>query len=288
VVNPVTGGLTNPVTGRANTPETELIYAENTKRRTQMNQRRVGLAAFASAVLLAVVADPVAAQSAADTTTEELIRGLNSWLLYLAVPITVLVEGILIYTVWKYRKQDEPLPTKENRRLEIVWTVATAIILVAVGIGAYGVMADPYVNAGSQQELDAEQEPLEIQVTGQRYAWTYTYPEETVEEITGEATTVEYTQGGTSGPPLVLPTDRPVRLNVTSDDWLHAFHVPDLGLKKDAFPGQYNTLLTKVNNEGEYQLYCAEYCGSGHSQMLGSVETMSQSEFEAWLTNQTG
>lgn len=252
-----------------------------------MTDRRAGLAALVGVIVLAFVVEPAAAQSTSDTTTEQLIWGLNSWLLYLAVPITVLVEGILIYTVWKFRKQEDPLPTKENRRLEIAWTIATAMILVAVGVGAYAVLANPYVVATADQTIEDEPEPLEIKVTGQTWLWTYTYPNETVEEVTGIDERVEYTQSGTDGTPLVIPTDRPVRFNITSQDWLHAFHVPDLGLKQDAFPGQYNTILTKAQNEGTYQLYCAEYCGSGHSGMLGSVQTMSQSDFETWLTNQT-
>jgi len=256
-----------------------------------MKQRRVGLIALFAALLLAVVADPAAAQfggsSAADTTSEELIWGLNSWLLYLAIPIAVLVEGILIYTVWKYRKQDNPLPTRENRRLEIVWTVATAIILVAVGIGAYSVMANPYVTAGSTQDIDEEQEPIEIKVTGQKYLWQYTYPNETVKQVTGENATVDYRQNGPEGQGLVIPADRPVRINVTSNDWLHAFHVPSLGLKADAFPGSYNTILTKATDTGQHQLYCAEYCGRGHSNMLGTVEVVEQDKFEEFLNNET-
>jgi cytochrome c oxidase subunit 2 len=252
-----------------------------------MNQRRAGLATLLGVLLLAFVVDPAAAQSTADTTTEELIWGLNSWLLYLAIPIAVLVEGILIYTVWKYSKQDEPLPTRENRRLEITWTIATAIILVAVGIGSYSVLANPYVTASSNQALETDQEPIEVQVTAQKYAWTYTYPNETVQEITGENASVEYTQASSDGQGLVIPTDRPVEFNVTSTDWLHAFHVPNLGLKSDAFPGTYNTIITQANNEGEYQLYCAEYCGQGHSGMLGTVEVRSEEDFEQFLTNQT-
>jgi cytochrome c oxidase subunit 2 len=251
-----------------------------------MNQRRAGLAALFGAVLLAALVDPALAQSTADTTTEELIWGLNTWLLYLAIPITVLVEGILIYTVWKYRKNDEPQPTRENRRLEITWTIATAVILVAVGIGAYTVLAEPAVTASSTQALDAEQEPIEIEVTAQRYAWTFEYPNETVQEVAGVDTTV--TQSSSLDEPLMVPTDRPVKLNITSSDWLHAFHVPSMGLKSDAFPGSYNTLLTTVQNpDKQHQLYCAEYCGSGHSQMLGTVQTMSEDDFETWLAQQT-
>jgi cytochrome c oxidase subunit 2 len=249
-----------------------------------MELRRVGPAALVAAVGLAVLVDPVAAQSAADTTTEALINDLNDLLLVVGIPIAVLVEGILIYTVWRYRKSDEAKPTPENRRLEIGWTIATAVILVAVGIAAYTVMANPYVTAQSDRALDSQQEPVEIKVVAQKYYWSFEYPNETVREITGNESATSFTNSNT----LVMPTDRPVELNITSKDWLHAFHVPDMGLKQDAFPGQWNALLTKANNEGKYQLYCAEYCGAGHSNMLGTVDVRSQAGFEQWVGNQTG
>ena len=243
-----------------------------------MRRTRAGVTAVLGALLLAALADPAAA-GASGSTSEDLIWGLNKWLLYLAVPITVLVEGILLYTVWKFRSNEEPLPTRENRRLEIVWTVATAIVLVAVGVGSYTVMASPYVT-GNDQALGDGEDPIEVKVTAQRYVWTFEYPNETVGDYTGNATAV--TSSGT----LVLPEGRAVHLNVTSTDWLHSFHVPDLGLKQDAFPGQWTTITTKPTATGTYQLYCAEYCGSGHAQMLGTVEVRSGADFESWLAEQ--
>jgi len=236
----------------------------NTKRALPLLVGFVGLAA--------VAVDPVAAQSA-DSTTEELIWDLNNQLLYVAVPLTVLVEGILVYTVWKYRTNESPLPTRENRRLEITWTVATAIILLFVGVASYQVLAEPYVTATSPdagEDLADEEEVLEVRVVAEKYRWTFEYPE----------------QGVTTSDTMVIPTDRPVRFNVTSKDWLHAMHVPGLGLKKDAFPGQSNYKLTKVHETGEYQLYCAEYCGVGHSQMLATVDVRTQSGFQNWLDEQ--
>jgi len=235
-----------------------------------MNAKRAGLMALSSLVLLALAADPVLAQSTADSTTEQAIWELNNQLLYVAVPITILVEGILVYTVWKFRNNEDPLPTQENRRLEITWTVATAVILLFVGVASYQVLAQPYVSAGTPDltsDATDEEERLEVQVTAQRYGWIYEYPEQNI----------------TTTDALVLPVDRDVRLNVTSRDWLHALHVPGLGLKQDAFPGQSNYLLTQPTETGEYQLYCAEYCGVGHSQMLSTVDVRSQSGFESWV-----
>jgi cytochrome c oxidase subunit 2 len=235
-----------------------------------MKGKRAGLTALLGFAFLLVFVEPVAAQQTSSTTTEQLIWGLNSKLLYVAVPITILVEGILIYTVWKFSKSDEAKPTKENRRLEITWTVATAVILLFVGAAAYQVLGSPYVSASSTQELDTEQEPMEIKVIGQRYNWQFHYPEQDINSTNT----------------LVMPSDRPVELNVTSKDWLHAVHVPGMGLKQDAFPGQWNQILTEAQETGEYQLYCAEYCGSGHSAMLGSVEVRSEEEFQQWVDEQ--
>lgn len=232
-------------------------------------------------VLLVVVATDPALAGAADTTTEDQIWSLNNWLLYLAVPIAVLVEGILVYTVWTYRSNDEPEPTMENRRLEIVWTIATAVVLVAVGIGSYQVLASPYVTAESEQTIEDDAEPFEVQVIAQRYSWTFVYPDETVATFTDNESAVQ------TSTTLVLPNDRPVVLNVTSRDWLHSFHVPDMGLKQDAFPGQTTRIVTKPLDTGTHQLYCAEYCGTGHSGMLGEVEVRSQEDFSSWLQNQT-
>ncbi|MEF8907330.1 MAG: cytochrome c oxidase subunit II transmembrane domain-containing protein, partial [Haloarculaceae archaeon] len=138
-----------------------------------MELRRVGPAALVAVVGLAVLVDPVAAQAGADTTTEALINDLNDLLLVVGIPIAVLVEGILIYTVWKYRKSEQAKPTPENRSLEIGWTVATAVILIAVGIAAYMTMASPYVTAQSDQALDSQQEPVEIKVVAQKYFWSF-------------------------------------------------------------------------------------------------------------------
>jgi len=233
-------------------------------------RRIVPLAVFALG-LFAVAVEPALAQSTADSATEELIWDLNNQLLYIAVPLTILVEVILFYTVWRFRNNESPLPTRENRRLEISWTVATAVILLFVGVASYQVLASPYVTATSAdagEDVTAEDEAvLEVQVVAQKYYWTFEYPEQ---DVSNKNT-------------MVIPADRTIRFNVTSKDWLHAMHVPGLGLKQDAFPGQSNYKVTEVHETGEYQLYCAEYCGKGHSGMLGTVDVRTQDEFQDWV-----
>jgi cytochrome c oxidase subunit 2 len=241
-----------------------------------MTRKRAGLAALFGVALLALIAEPAAAQTA-DSTTESLIWGLNQNLLYVALPITVLVEGILIYTVWRFRNKEEPLPTMENRRLEITWTVATAIILLFVGVASYQVMASPYVTAEAAGPADVAEGNVEhIEVQAYRYGWTFYY----------NGSSFQNDAAVTSSTTLRMPANQDVRLQITSRDWLHAFHAPGLGLKSDAFPGQNNHLRTHVNNPGTYQLYCAEYCGSGHSKMLGEIVVMPQDEYDQWLSEQ--
>ncbi|MDS0296874.1 cytochrome c oxidase subunit II [Halogeometricum luteum] len=235
-----------------------------------MNRVKQLLLGLGFAVIgMSIVALPVAA-AGYDSTTEALIQSLNLKLLYVAVPITILVEGILIYTVWRFRNNDDPKPTKENRRLEITWTVATAIILLFVGVASYQVLALPAVTA-TPQVTDSEQaNATEVTVVGQQFLWTFKYPEENV------------TSRGT----LVLPANRTVYLNITSRDVIHSVHIPELGLKQDAVPGQYNLLRTTPTSQGTYQLYCAEYCGVGHSQMTATVKVVSYDEYQQWLEDQ--
>ncbi|MFB6117665.1 cytochrome c oxidase subunit II [Halosegnis sp.] len=261
-----------------------------------MIRARIATAGAGLLALLALAVDPVAAQT---SLNDELITGLNLELLYVAVVITVIVEAVLIYTVVRYKDNDEPKPTQENRRLEITWTVTTAVILLFVGAAAYQVLgvqaiggvtaasnpnavepATTYDFPGAVGPSQAEDdETVEVEVIAQKYYWTYNYPEHRVNGSVVSATS-------TAGEPLVIPKNRPVYFHVASVDWLHAFHVPDLGLKQDAFPEKYNTIKTVAYEEGTYQLYCAEYCGVGHSAMLGKVKVVSQEEYQQWLDKQ--
>ncbi|MFD1512153.1 cytochrome c oxidase subunit II [Halomarina rubra] len=256
-----------------------------------MQQARRMLGVLTGLFALVILADPVAAQS---SVNEELIFGLNRKLLYVAVPITVLVEGILIYTVYRFRDNDTPKPTQENRRLEITWTVATAIILLFVGLASYQVLGTPFIGGGTAtaettndglMELSFDKpgakapenpdDAVQVEVKAQKYFWQINHQNPGGQNVTATDT-------------LVIPANQTVYLHVTSKDWLHAVHVPGLALKQDAFPGQYNTIITEATEKGSYQLYCAEYCGISHSNMLGEVRVVSQEEYQQYLQENSG
>lgn len=228
----------------------------------------------------------VAPAAAQPSVNAELISDLNTELLYAAVPITILVEGILIYTIYRFKDSGEAKPTQENRRLEIMWTVATAIVLLFVGLASFQVLGSAYIGGATAasepvdgltynytgEQAPTEENAVQVEVVARKYSWTFNY--------------IKADGDVTSSGKLVIPSDTPVYLHVTSADWLHSFHSQELGLKQDAVPNKYNTMKTKVNEPGSYRLYCAEYCGVGHSGMLGTIEVKSPEAYQQWLDNQ--
>jgi cytochrome c oxidase subunit 2 len=232
-----------------------------------MKGSRIALITAWAGTLLLMLAQPAAAAS----TSAELINDLNERLIIVALPITLLVEGILIYAVLKFRNNDEPRPTQENRRLEITWTIATAIVLLFVGFAAFEVMADPQISSMADDEPPEDAVVIEVEGTD-AWQWEFTYQN----EYEGVETRNE----------LYLPKGENVYLQVSSENWLHMVHIPDLGVKQQAQPGTVNTVSTTPNEVGEYQGYCTEYCGVGHSGMLFEVYVEEPEDFENTMQEQ--
>lgn len=216
----------------------------------------------AALALVALGSAPVAAQS---STSIGLIDDLNLKLLYIAVPLTLLVEFVLLYTVVRFKDADEAVPTRENRRLEITWTVATALILLFVGVASYGVLAQPDITQMDSDEIAPNDDDVVVQAQAYQWGWDMSYPEEGV---------------NASGATITIPVDSDVYFLVSSQDVIHGFHVPELGLKVDALPGRENKIMTHTLEEGSYQGYCTEFCGVGHSQMYFTIEVVSQEEYQ--------
>jgi cytochrome c oxidase subunit 2 len=226
-----------------------------------MDRERITSKLIAALAGLELAAQPVAAQA---SSSDAAISSLNEKLLVVAIPITILVEAVLIYTVFKYKDQDEAKPTRENRRLEITWTVATAAVLLFVGISASITMADESVITPDDPEISVEDEE-QVNVTAYRYGWTFDYPKYNVST-------------GAVQEPLYLAKGEATYFSLATEDWLHAFHVPSLGLKHDAVPGKVAWLKTTPSDVGTYQGYCAEYCGTGHSGMMFEVQVVEDRE----------
>ena len=245
-----------------------------------MKRGRTAVLLFVAALVVAV--EPAAAQS----INKALIRNLNRQLLYVAVPLAILVETILFYAVWRYKDNEEPTPTRENRSLELTWTIATALILLFVGFASYTVLANPYISPsyGNQDVAGAnvsnphlqgaivpdDPDAVVVDVVAYQWGWEFAYPEANV----------------TTSNVTVLPADRDVYFHLTAREVIHSFHAPELGLKQDVIPGETNTIRTNVTTPGEYRVYCSEYCGAGHSRMYANLTVVSERRYRDWLAEQ--
>ena len=107
---------------------------------------------------------------------------------------------------------------------------------------------------------------LEIKATGQKWFWTFDYP-----------------NGANSINDLVVPVGEPVKLLLSSQDVIHSFFVPDFRVKMDVLPNRYTLTWFEATDTGEYEIFCTEYCGKGHSEMLGKVIVMTEVDYNAWL-----
>jgi cytochrome c oxidase subunit 2 len=192
-------------------------------------------------------------------------------LIVASVPMFVLVTGVVLFSVLKFRMRpgeedkDGP-PIHGNTRLEVVWTALPAIMLVSLCSYAFVVLRDIEKKpAGAEMNVD---------VMSQQFEWSFSYPH----SVTGGQP-----QGSTE---LYLPQGQPVVFHVRSKDVLHAFYVPAFRLQIDAVPGQTDDVRATPTRLGTYPLVCAELCGLGHSTMRSTVHVVTPAAFHAWLKGQ--
>ena len=171
----------------------------------------------------------------------------------------VLIAVILGVFVWRYRRRgpDDVTPhLAYNARLEVVWTVIPVIIVIIIFVWGF----KDYMNATT-----APGDALEIQVIAKQWLWQFEYPDgmRTVNEIH-------------------IPVGKPVRFILSSENVIHSFFVPGFRVKKDVVPSMYTELWFQPEKQGVYTLFCAEYCGRGHSDMLGKIFVDSEEKFKEW------
>jgi cytochrome c oxidase subunit 2 len=188
--------------------------------------------------------------------------------------IFLLVEGLLIAFIWRYRRRKRPrfedaAQVHGATRLELAWTAFPVVVLFF--IAAFVFIALPGIKDVPEAAAGAER--LEIEVTGRQFYWQYEYPNGVI--------AVDH---------MRAPVGVPVRLEVTApdSDVIHSWWIPALAGKIDAIPGVTNETWFEAENEGTYTGQCAELCGLEHAQMLATVEVMSQDAFDAWLQGGNG
>jgi cytochrome c oxidase subunit 2 len=234
-------------------------------------------------VIWASEANPAPGLSIFDpaSPSTEAIRSLFVLVLAITGVIFLIVEGVLIYNIVRFRRRpgetSEPPQVYGSMPIEIAWTAAPALTAFVLALiltrTEFAVRVDPTAApAGSK--------PLFVTVIGHQWWWEYAY-EKYDKETLGFITANElHVPSSADGVP------RPVYLTLKSADVCHSFWVPRLAGKTDLIPGRVNQMWFQTNQQGLFLGQCAEYCGTQHANMLLRVNVDSPAEFESWLENQ--
>jgi cytochrome c oxidase subunit II len=205
------------------------------------------------------------------------IRDLYTIVFIIAAVIFLLVEGLIIWSVIRYRRKpgDDTLPpqTHGNNLAELVWTIVPTIIVVFLFVISWQTL-----NAVDTPEPNPDRQ---IRAVAGQFQWQFDY-------LADDGTTILFTQNLATGADggMAVPAGETVRLTLTSPDVIHAFYVPQFLFKRDVVPGRVNQFDFKVNAGDAGQTFrgqCAELCGTGHRIMLFDVHAMTPADFDAWL-----
>lgn len=187
------------------------------------------------------------------------VDGLLLVITFISIFFFVLISAVLIYFAVKYRRRsdDEETPyITGNQTLEIIWTVIPSILLILLFVYGFVVYKDMRT---------PPKDAVDITVTGKQWLWTFEY-------YNGKKTLNE----------LYVRQNRPVRMVMRGDDVIHSFFVPAFRVKQDLMPGRYTQLWFTPTKIGTFDIFCAEYCGTGHSKMLGKVIVLSPEAYDIW------
>jgi cytochrome c oxidase subunit 2 len=224
------------------------------------------------------------------------IDNLYKIVLVIALVIFVVVEGFMVYALVKFRARKGAVAAqiRGNTRLESAWTVAAAVILVALAVVTFAKLSSiqnpPNSSpdgasiassgglrfASSEQKLPPNGKALRIAVVGRQYIWQYVYPG--ASEPDGLGAPFSYEE-------LVVPTETTVSLDVVAADVVHEWWVPQLGPKVQAVPGYHNYTWFKISKPGIFRGQCSFLCGRGHARMIATVKALPPAQFEAWLAS---
>ena len=184
--------------------------------------------------------------------------------------IAVMIAMVIFMIRYRTRPGRKAEYIEGNTRLEIVWTTATAVILVILAFMSRATWADIKEHGPPGQVFYG--------VNAKQFNWEITYP--------GPDGKIGSKGGFTTENEMHVPVGKVVRIELTSKDVIHSFFVPSLRLKQDAVPGRVIKVWFEATETGQYESPCAELCGFGHSGMKGNLTVQSQADFDKWLADQ--
>lgn len=202
--------------------------------------------------------------------------------------ITLIVLGLMLWAMFRYRAKANPVPSKttHNTFIEIIWTAIPVLILAVIAV--------PSIRLLAQQYEPPSKDALTIKVTGYQWYWGYAYPDQGIGEYVSKILPED--KAIAAGEPyhlavdnrMVVPVGREVKLIVTGADVIHSFAVPAFWTKMDAVPGRANETTFTANKVGVYYGQCSELCGVDHGYMPIAVEVLPVDKWEAWVRSKGG
>ena len=222
---------------------------------------------------------------AAHSPVEHGIHDLNALVTWIIVAITVFVAGLLAYVIWRYNEKRHPVAGKlsHHSTLEVAWTAIPVLILVVIAIPSFRLIY-------FEDRVPAEHADMTIKVTGHQWYWQYTYPDARGlhfdsymvhdEDLKPDQKNLRHLAVDNQ---LVLPAGKNIRILTTSDDVIHSFFIPSLGVQRYAIPGRTIETWVRVDQPGDYYGECNQICGTNHSVMPISIHAVTQADFQAWL-----
>ncbi|MBO0843825.1 MAG: cytochrome c oxidase subunit II [Nocardioides sp.] len=208
--------------------------------------------------------------SASNTMTE--VERTFTMFSVASAPVAAVVWALAVYSLMRWRRRgawkegdpDGP-PLRGHGMTSGIWIFLSSALCLFLLI--WGLAALSKVDSAAASGAT----PLEIDVTGQQWVWTFSYPSQGVESDQ-----------------LVLPVNRPVVFKVTSDDVIHSFWLPEMGIKVDANPGVTTSTSTVPDRLGLYHVRCAELCGLLHADMETNARVVTSDDFDTWIAGQGG
>lgn len=182
--------------------------------------------------------------------------------MYLFGACLVLLIGITSAMVWfviRYHRSRAPEPTSQQDGslwLEIIWTALPTLLVLAMFY---------YGWSGYLTLRDVPKGAMQVTAVARMWSWSFRY------------------ENGKTSSTLYVPAGKPVRVNLESLDVLHGFYMPAFRIKRDAVPGMKNHVWFVATKPGSYDIFCSQYCGTGHSAMIAKAEAMPPAQYDAWL-----
>jgi cytochrome c oxidase subunit 2 len=246
--------------------------------------QRAGTGSRAGVVALVVAGALVLAgcgQYPAATEQGEPVHRLYDIMFVVATPIFLLVEGLILWAVLRYRRKDDVLPPQfhGNNLLEIGWTIGPLIIVAVLFVLSFQVI-------NKVDALPANPQAT-VNILGFQWQWQFTYAGEKVTVERGQPPQDLSVKGTIAKPPhIYLPVGERIRFNEQSKDVIHSFYIPEFLYKRDLVPGRTNHFELTIAKAGVYHGQCAQFCGLAHGQMHFYVHAVSRPEFDKWLADQ--